>query len=44
MSPDAPRPEVDYPHSFHELTSWFGDEDVLLASSDSLALDRNGRC
>jgi transposase-like protein len=28
---DAPLPGVDYPRSFHELTTWFGDEEACLS-------------
>lgn len=30
MPTDAPQPGVDYPRSFHELTSWFGDDEACL--------------
>ena len=30
MPSDTPQAGVDYPRSFHELTSWFGDEEACL--------------
>jgi len=30
VPPDAPQPGVDYPRSFHELTSWFRDDEACV--------------